>query len=74
VTTALALAQDPQAGIVDRFRSLPMTRSAFLAGRTLADICRSVLALAFIIGLGLAVGFRFHNSIGASSPSSWPSR
>ena len=65
MTTALALAQDLQAGIVDRFRSLPMARSAFLAGRTLADICRSVLALAFLIGLGLLVGFRFHNSAGA---------
>jgi ABC-2 type transport system permease protein/oleandomycin transport system permease protein len=65
MTTSLALAQDLQAGIVDRFRSLPMARSAFLAGRTLADICRSVLALAFIIGLGLLVGFRFHNSAGA---------
>jgi ABC-2 type transport system permease protein/oleandomycin transport system permease protein len=65
MTTALALSQDLQAGIVDRFRSLPMARSAFLAGRTLADICRSVLALAFIIGLGVLVGFRFHNSVGA---------
>jgi ABC transporter DrrB family efflux protein len=65
MTTALALAQDLQAGIVDRFRSLPMARSAFLAGRTLADLCRSVLALAFIIGLGLGVGFRFHTSAGA---------
>jgi ABC-2 type transport system permease protein/oleandomycin transport system permease protein len=62
MTTALALAQDLQAGMIDRFRSLPMARSAFLAGRTLADLCRSVLALAFIIGLGLLVGFRFHNS------------
>jgi hypothetical protein len=42
-----------------------MARSAFLAGRTLADVCRSVLALAFIIGLGLLVGFRFHGSVGA---------
>src|SRR6202050_5267759 len=65
MTTALALAQDLQAGIVDRFRSLPMARSAFLAGRTLADLCRSVLALAFIIGLGLGAGFRFHTSAGA---------
>ena len=64
MTTALALAQDLQAGMIDRFRSLPMARSAFLAGRTLADLCRSVFALAFIIGLGLLVGFRFHNSVG----------
>ena len=65
MTTALALAQDLQAGMIDRFRSLPMARSAFLAGRTLADLCRSVLALVFIIGLGLLVGFRFHNTVGA---------
>jgi ABC-2 type transport system permease protein/oleandomycin transport system permease protein len=65
MTTALALATDLQAGMIDRFRSLPMTRSAFLVGRTLADLCRAVLALAFIIGLGLLVGFRFHNSPGA---------
>ncbi len=65
MTTALALATDLQAGMIDRFRSLPMARSAFLAGRTLADLCRAVLALAFIIGLGVLVGFRFHNSVGA---------
>ena len=64
MTTALALAQDLQAGMIDRFRSLPMARSAFLAGRTLADLCRSVFALIFIIGLGLLVGFRFHNGVG----------
>ena len=65
MTTALALAQDLQVGMIDRFRSLPMARSAFLAGRTLADLCRSVLALGVIIGIGLLVGFRFHNSLGA---------
>jgi ABC transporter DrrB family efflux protein len=65
MTTALALAQDLEAGMIDRFRSLPMARSAFLAGRTLADLSRSALALAFIIGLGVLVGFRFHNSFGA---------
>ncbi len=63
MTTALALATDLQAGMIDRFRSLPMARSAFLAGRTLADLCRAVLALAFIIGLGLLVGFRFHDRV-----------
>jgi ABC transporter DrrB family efflux protein len=62
MTTSLALAQDLQSGMIDRFRSLPMARSAFLAGRTLADICRSSVALAVMIGLGLAVGFRFHNN------------
>ncbi len=42
-----------------------MARPAFLLGRTLADLCRMVLALAFIIGLGLLVGSRFGNSAGA---------
>jgi ABC-2 type transport system permease protein/oleandomycin transport system permease protein len=42
-----------------------MTPSAFLAGRTLADLSRSMLALAFLVVLGLLVGFRFHNSAGA---------
>ncbi|HTU39513.1 MAG TPA: ABC transporter permease [Acidimicrobiales bacterium] len=65
MTTALTLAQDLQTGMVDRFRSLPMARSAFLAGRTMADLCRSALALLFMIGLGLLVGFRFHSPIGA---------
>lgn len=65
MTTALALAQDLQSGMIDRFRSLPMARSAFLAGRTLADLSRGVIALAALIGLGTAVGFRFHNSPGA---------
>jgi ABC transporter DrrB family efflux protein len=65
MTTALTLAQDLQVGMVDRFRSLPMARSAFLAGRTLADLCRSVLALSFMIVLGLVVGFRFDSTAGA---------
>jgi ABC transporter DrrB family efflux protein len=42
-----------------------MARSAVLAGRTLADACRSALALAFMVGLGLLVGFRFHTNVGA---------
>jgi len=65
MTTAMGLAQDLQSGIVDRFRSLPMARSAVLAGRTFADLLRSVLALAAMVLLGLAVGFRFHNSVTA---------
>jgi ABC-2 type transport system permease protein/oleandomycin transport system permease protein len=63
MTTSISLAQDLKSGIIDRFRSLPMARSAVLAGRTLADLCRSVLSLAIMVGLGLAVGFRFHASI-----------
>ena len=62
MTTALALAQDLQSGMIDRFRSLPMARSAVLAGRTTADIGRNAFVLAFVVGLGLLVGFRFHNN------------
>lgn len=60
LTTSIGLAQDLKSGILDRLRSLPMTRSAVLAGRTLADVSRSLLSLAIMVGLGLAVGFRFH--------------
>jgi ABC transporter DrrB family efflux protein len=65
MTTSIGLAQDLQSGIIDRFRSLPMARPAVLAGRTLADLSRSALSLVIMIALGLAVGFRFDNSIPA---------
>ncbi len=65
MTTSIGLAQDLQSGIIDRFRSLPMARPAVLAGRTLADLARSALALVIMVALGLAVGFRFHNSLPA---------
>jgi ABC-2 type transport system permease protein/oleandomycin transport system permease protein len=65
MTTALGLAQDLKAGIIDRFRSLPMSRSAVLAGRTVADLARSVVSVSIMIGLGLLVGFRFHSSAAA---------
>jgi ABC-2 type transport system permease protein len=61
MTTSIGLAQDLKSGIVDRWRSLPMARTAVLAGRTVADLFRSILALTVMVGLGLAVGFRFHN-------------
>lgn len=65
MTTSIGLAQDVASGIIDRWRSLPMARSAVLAGRTLADLCRSVLSLAVMVSLGLAVGFRFHGTVPA---------
>lgn len=65
MTTSISLAEDLKSGIIDRFRSLPMSRSAVLAGRTLADLCRSVLSLTIMIGLGVAVGFRFQGSVPA---------
>ena len=60
MATAIGLADDLGSGIIDRFRSLPMARSAVLAGRTLADLSRSVFALALMVALGLLVGFSFH--------------
>jgi ABC-2 type transport system ATP-binding protein len=65
LTTSIGLAQDLKSGIIDRFRSLPMARSAVLAGRTLADLSRSVLSLAIMVGLGLLVGFQFHSTFPA---------
>jgi len=56
---AVALASDLNAGIIDRFRSLPMARSAVLAGRTAADAVRNVFVIALMVIVGYAVGFRF---------------
>ncbi len=64
MATAIGLADDLGSGIIDRFRSLPMARSAVLAGRTLADLSRSVFSLALMVGLGLLVGFSFHAGVG----------
>jgi ABC transporter DrrB family efflux protein len=63
MTTSVGLAQDRKSGIIDRFRSLPMARSAVLAGRTLADLVRTLFSLTIMVALGLLVGFRFHASI-----------
>ncbi|MDA8149128.1 MAG: ABC transporter permease [Actinomycetota bacterium] len=63
-STAVGLATDLQGGIIDRFRSLPMARSAVLAGRTIADLIRNVFVLALMVIVGVLVGFRFHGSIG----------
>jgi len=61
-TTAIGLSEDLKKGIIDRFRSLPMARSAVLAGRTLADVATNSLSLAVMITVGLLVGFSFHAS------------
>lgn len=57
--TALGLAEDLKKGLVDRFRSLPMSRSAVLAGRTLADVGTNLISLAIMIGVGMLAGFSF---------------
>ncbi len=60
--TALGLSDDLKKGLIDRFRSLPMSRSAVLAGRTLADVATNTISLAIMIAVGLIVGFRFSSS------------
>ncbi len=62
--TAIGLAEDLGRGVIDRFRSLPMSRIAVLTGRTLADAVRGVLTNSVIIGVGLVIGFRPRNGIG----------
>jgi ABC-2 type transport system permease protein/oleandomycin transport system permease protein len=59
-STAVGLTQDLSSGIVDRFRSLPMARSAVLAGRTFADLVRNVFVVILMVVVGTLVGFRFH--------------
>jgi ABC-2 type transport system permease protein/oleandomycin transport system permease protein len=61
--TALGLAEDLKKGLIDRFRSLPMSRSAVLTGRTLADVATNMFQLAVMICVGLAVGFSFATGI-----------
>ncbi len=56
LTTGVGLAEDLQKGLIDRFRSLPMARSAVLIGRTLADLVRNVFVVALMCIVGLLVG------------------
>ena len=58
VSTSIGLAEDLQKGLIERFRALPMSRSAVLTGRTSADMVRNVLTVIIITAVGLAVGFR----------------
>jgi ABC-2 type transport system permease protein len=58
--TGASIAEDLQKGLIDRFRSLPMARSAVLAGRTLSDTVRNVFVVLLMVAVGSAIGFRFH--------------
>jgi ABC transporter DrrB family efflux protein len=61
--TAIALAQELTKGVIDRFRSMPMARSAVLAGRLVADTARMLVTVLIVVGVGYAVGFRFQNGV-----------
>lgn len=59
--TAVALVTDMSTGLIDRFRSLPMSRAAVLAGRSIADLLTQVIGTAVVAGAGLAIGWRVHS-------------
>jgi ABC-2 type transport system permease protein/oleandomycin transport system permease protein len=63
MNTGVGLATDLQTGIIERFRSLPMARSAVLAGRTLADAVRNLFVIILMVAVGFAVGFRVHTGV-----------
>jgi ABC transporter DrrB family efflux protein len=64
--TAVGLNADFQRGLIDRFRSLPMARSAVVAGRVTADIARTAWMSLITVGVSVALGFRFHGgAVGA---------
>jgi oleandomycin transport system permease protein len=61
--TAIGLNADFQRGLIDRFRSLPMARSAVVGGRVTADIARTAWSSLIIVGVAVALGFRFHGGL-----------
>ena len=58
--TAVGLSEDLERGVIDRFRSMPMARSAVLIGRTTADLVRNVLIVLLMTAVGYVIGFQFH--------------
>jgi ABC-2 type transport system permease protein len=62
--TALGMSEDVQKGLIDRFRSLPMSRAAVLLGRTSADVPLNMLSLVVLLSVGFLAGFNF---IGATA-------
>ena len=62
--TASSIATDMNNGVIDRFRVLPMSRSAVLAGRVLTDLGSSLFAMFVLTSAGLLVGWGIHNGVG----------
>jgi ABC-2 type transport system permease protein/oleandomycin transport system permease protein len=62
IAAAVGLATDLKSGLLERFQSLPMSRSAVLAGRTFADLVRNVFVVILMAIVGFAVGFRIHTN------------
>jgi ABC transporter DrrB family efflux protein len=61
---AQSIAEDLSQGVIDRFRSLPAARSAYLLGHFLAELAGLALSLSILSGTGLLVGWRIHSGIG----------
>jgi ABC-2 type transport system ATP-binding protein len=59
--TSAGVAEDLQAGVIDRFRSLPMSRSAVLVGRTVADLVRTAASILVVFAVGVAMGYELHS-------------
>lgn len=64
-STGIGIADDLAKGMVDRFRSLPMTRASLLIGRTLSDMVRNAFTTVILLAVGFAIGFRFHGGVAA---------
>ena len=62
--TAVAIVSDMETGLIDRFRSLPMSRAAVLTARTIADLLTQVIGGVVVALVGLAIGWRIHNGAG----------
>jgi ABC-2 type transport system permease protein/oleandomycin transport system permease protein len=62
--TGIGLATDLNSGIISRFKSLPMSRSAVLMGRTIADMLRNIIVIGIMLVYGYILGFRFYNGAG----------
>jgi ABC transporter DrrB family efflux protein len=62
--TAVGVSTDMATGLTDRFRSLPIARSAVLTGRVIADLLTEIVAVLVLVATGLAVGWRIHNGLG----------
>src|SRR3712207_3736595 len=65
--TGVGLADDLGKGIIDRFRSLPMARSAVLAGRTMSDSVRNLFVILLMLGVGYIIGFRVQTNVFAAA-------
>lgn len=65
-TTMIAVTTDASKGVTDRFRSLPMSASAVVLGRCIADMLHSVVGLAIMIGTGFLLGWRWHGGLDAA--------